>query len=161
MPIMTGYESTRSIRAVESERRDSYEYQQHSRFNSPFASPLLSPSALLSTSFPFHFNSPGQKPKGFANTNSVDLHLNSSDLKLNRPALIIALTGFSSKQDQESAFESGADVFMTKPVRFREVGRILEKWMRSRERENKKVELATGEQKREVDEGMSGVKRSG
>lgn len=91
----------------------------------------------------------------------MDLHLNSLDLKPNRPALIIALTGFSSKQDQESAFESGVDVFMTKPVRFREVGRILEGWMMSRERESKKVELGIGEQKREMDEGMSGAKRSG
>lgn len=31
------------------------------------------------------------------------------------------------------AFEAGVDIFMTKPVRFREVGRILEGWMRSRE----------------------------
>jgi hypothetical protein len=34
------------------------------------------------------------------------------------------------------AFEAGVDVFMTKPVRFREVGRILEGWMRGRERES-------------------------
>jgi hypothetical protein len=30
------------------------------------------------------------------------------------------------------AFEAGVDVFMTKPVKFREVGRILEGWMRER-----------------------------
>jgi CheY-like chemotaxis protein len=48
----------------------------------------------------------------------------------NRPALIIALTGFSSQKDQEMAFESGVDIFMTKPVRFREVGRILRDWIK-------------------------------
>lgn len=48
----------------------------------------------------------------------------------NRPALIIALTGFSSQMDKEMAFESGVDVFMTKPVRFEEVGRILDGWVR-------------------------------
>jgi hypothetical protein len=34
------------------------------------------------------------------------------------------------------AFGAGADVFMTKPVRFREMGRILEGWMREKERES-------------------------
>lgn len=48
----------------------------------------------------------------------------------NRPALIIALTGFSSQRDQEMAFECGVDIFMTKPVRFEEVGRILNGWIR-------------------------------
>jgi DNA-binding response OmpR family regulator len=47
----------------------------------------------------------------------------------NRPALIIALTGFSSQTDREMPFESGVDIFMTKPVRFKEVGRILDGWM--------------------------------
>jgi len=50
-----------------------------------------------------------------------------------KPALIIALTGFSSQKDQEMAFEAGVDIFMTKPVRFREVGRILEGWSGGRE----------------------------
>jgi len=159
MPVMTGYESTRAIRAVESERRDAFEYQQHSRAHSPFASPLLSPSAMLSTSFPFH--TPSRSFKGFANTNNMDLHVNSRELKQNHPALIIALTGFSSQQDQETAFESGVDVFMTKPVRFREVGRILEGWMRSREREVTDARQAGNNQKREVDRGVSGAKRSG
>jgi CheY-like chemotaxis protein len=48
-----------------------------------------------------------------------------------QPALIIALTGFSSEKDQEEAFEAGVDIFMTKPVRFREVGRVLEGWKKS------------------------------
>jgi CheY-like chemotaxis protein len=74
MPVMSGYESTRAIRAIELSRR-------------------LSGGT-------------------------------------NRPALIIALTGFSSQKDQEMAFESGVDIFMTKPVRFKEVGKILEAWMR-------------------------------
>lgn len=48
-----------------------------------------------------------------------------------QPALIIALTGFSSETDQTEAFEAGVDIFMTKPVRFREVGRVLDGWKRS------------------------------
>ncbi|KAL3420968.1 hsp90-like protein [Phlyctema vagabunda] len=44
-------------------------------------------------------------------------------------ALVIALTGFSSREDQEQAYKAGMDVFMTKPVKFKEVGRILKNWL--------------------------------
>ena len=44
------------------------------------------------------------------------------------PALIIALTGLASGRDQTEAFTSGVDVFMTKPVSFKEVGRLLDNW---------------------------------
>lgn len=54
------------------------------------------------------------------------------------------------------AFEAGVDIFMTKPVRFREVGRILEGWMKSREVEDREVR-----EKGVLDEGGSGAKRSG
>lgn len=90
-----------------------------------------------------------------------------------RPSLIIALTGFSSQKDQEMAFEAGVDVFMTKPVRFREVGKILEGWVRSRQKErqdemkNVKVDGLVGKlkveskEKRDEDEDSEGGKRSG
>lgn len=62
------------------------------------------------------------------------------------------------------AFEAGVDIFMTKPVRFREVGKILEGWMKSRELEaielRKELEMG-GTERREVDEASSGAKRSG
>lgn len=44
------------------------------------------------------------------------------------PALIIALTGLASSRDQSQAFTSGVDLFMTKPVSFKEVGRLLDNW---------------------------------
>ncbi|KAI9838064.1 MAG: hypothetical protein M1819_006219 [Sarea resinae] len=44
------------------------------------------------------------------------------------PALIIALTGLASSRDQSEALLSGVDLFMTKPVSFREVGRLLDNW---------------------------------
>ena len=44
------------------------------------------------------------------------------------PALIIALTGLASSRDQSEAFTSGVDFFMTKPVSFKEVGRLLDNW---------------------------------
>ncbi len=126
MPIMTGYESTRHIRTVETERRLAYEHQNL------IQSPIV-PANI--TSFPFN----NQINQLVANTPSafspVELEMLSSAprLQLNHPALIIALTGFSSEKDQELAFESGVDIFMTKPVRFREVGKILEGWMKSRD----------------------------
>ena len=46
-----------------------------------------------------------------------------------RPALIIALTGLASERDQSEAFASGVDLFMTKPVSFREVGQLLNNWV--------------------------------
>lgn len=56
------------------------------------------------------------------------------------------------------------DIFMTKPVRFREVGKILEGWMKSRELEAQGVVEVGGKgekERRELDENMSGAKRSG
>lgn len=44
------------------------------------------------------------------------------------PALIIALTGLASGRDQDEAFTSGVDMFLTKPVAFKEVGRLLDNW---------------------------------
>ena len=43
-------------------------------------------------------------------------------------ALIIALTGLASSRDQTEAYKSGVDLFMTKPVSFKEVGRLLHNW---------------------------------
>jgi CheY-like chemotaxis protein len=133
MPVMSGYESTRLIRSIEAERRIAYEHQQ--RIQSPWLCPPES-------SFPFH-TQPSSNATSPSSYPSIDLHLSTPNLKLNKPALIIALTGFSSEKDQEMAFESGVDVFMTKPVRFREVGKILEGWTKSRELESFRVEVVT------------------
>ena len=48
--------------------------------------------------------------------------------KIPSRAFIIALTGLASSQDQSEAFKSGVDLFMTKPVSFREVGKLLDNW---------------------------------
>lgn len=42
------------------------------------------------------------------------------------PALVIALTGLGSSKTQQEAFASGIDLFLTKPVPLKELGRILE-----------------------------------
>lgn len=48
------------------------------------------------------------------------------------PAIIIALTGLSSSRDESEALASGVDMFLTKPVSFREVSRLLNEWERDR-----------------------------
>ncbi|KAJ5766810.1 uncharacterized protein N7511_004426 [Penicillium nucicola] len=45
-----------------------------------------------------------------------------------KPAIIIALTGLSSSRDESDAMASGVDLFLTKPVSFREVSRLLGEW---------------------------------
>ncbi len=55
------------------------------------------------------------------------------------PALMIAFTGRSSMEDQNEAVRVGLDLFMTKPVSFKEVGKILDNWMSNREKEEMEV----------------------
>jgi CheY-like chemotaxis protein len=42
--------------------------------------------------------------------------------------LIIALTGLASARDQSEAFMSGFDLYITKPVSFAEISRLLDNW---------------------------------
>ncbi|KAE9982784.1 hypothetical protein EG328_010648 [Venturia inaequalis] len=46
-------------------------------------------------------------------------------------SLIIALTGLASGRDQSEAFTSGFDLYLVKPISFREVGRLLDNWENS------------------------------
>ncbi|KAI4122916.1 MAG: hypothetical protein LQ338_005549 [Usnochroma carphineum] len=45
-----------------------------------------------------------------------------------KPAMIVALTGLASGRDHGEAFACGVDLYMTKPVSFKEVGRLLSNW---------------------------------
>ena len=45
-----------------------------------------------------------------------------------RGAMVIALTGLASGRDQSEGFDSGCDIYMTKPVSFKEVGKLLDNW---------------------------------
>ena len=44
------------------------------------------------------------------------------------PAFVICLTGLASGRDQTEGFASGCDIYLTKPVSFKEVGRLLDNW---------------------------------
>lgn len=56
--------------------------------------------------------------------------------KANMPALVIALTGLASSKDQNEAYTSGIDLFLTKPVALKEVGKLLDNWEANKERES-------------------------
>jgi CheY-like chemotaxis protein len=45
-----------------------------------------------------------------------------------QPAMIIALTGLANTRDQAEGFASGCDIYMTKPVSFRELAKLLRNW---------------------------------
>ena len=47
-----------------------------------------------------------------------------------RRAMIIALTGLSSPRDESDAMDSGVDLFLTKPVSFKGVSKLLDGWER-------------------------------
>lgn len=51
-----------------------------------------------------------------------------------RPAYIVALTGLAHARDQAAAFQSGVDLFMTKPVKLKEIGSIIDQWAERRPR---------------------------
>ncbi|RYP66490.1 hypothetical protein DL771_007750 [Monosporascus sp. 5C6A] len=46
-----------------------------------------------------------------------------------RPSMIIALTGLSSASCRQEALSSGIDMFLTKPVRLKDIQRILDGWV--------------------------------
>lgn len=48
------------------------------------------------------------------------------------PAKIIAFTGLSSQRDEFKALDSGVDLFLTKPVPFKEVARLVDEWKAQR-----------------------------
>lgn len=52
----------------------------------------------------------------------------SRDAQPRKAAMIIALTGLASGRDHGDAFACGVDLYMTKPVSFKEVGRLLDNW---------------------------------
>ncbi|KAE8446260.1 hypothetical protein EG329_012346 [Mollisiaceae sp. DMI_Dod_QoI] len=74
---------------------------------------------------------------GLEQEDATPLSFESASLKLEpvrQPALIIAFTGRSSMEDQAEAARVGIDLFMTKPVAFKEVGKIIDNWTANRER---------------------------
>lgn len=61
-----------------------------------------------------------------------------------RRATIIALTGLSSPDDESEALASGVDVFLTKPVSFKDVARLLDEWEKEGEKRRMSMSMSIG-----------------
>lgn len=48
--------------------------------------------------------------------------------KKQKRAMIIALTGLANRRDQAEGFTSGCDIYMTKPVSFKELAKLFKNW---------------------------------
>lgn len=61
---------------------------------------------------------------------SIEKERNSSRLTTEAPtaAVIVALTGLASDRDEEEAYATGVDFFITKPVRFKSLEHVLKQY---------------------------------
>ena len=91
---------------------------------------------------------------GFDSTRAIrEFERTRDHFKYARPpkaALIIALTGLASGRDQGEAFAAGVDLYLTKPVSFKEVGRLLDNWeahggLEVKDKKSEQEEERTGE----------------
>ncbi|KAJ5242075.1 uncharacterized protein N7469_000402 [Penicillium citrinum] len=60
-----------------------------------------------------------------------------------KAAFIVAFTGLSSFEDETKAFAAGVDMFLSKPVSFRDVARLLDDWEIKRKDSSKEVRTAS------------------
>jgi CheY-like chemotaxis protein len=56
-----------------------------------------------------------------------------------KPAVIIALTGLGSATSQQEAFSNGINLFLTKPVRFSDLRKILNDWIPDMKTESRHI----------------------
>jgi CheY-like chemotaxis protein len=63
---------------------------------------------------------------GFAATRRIrDIEKERGYREPAQTAVIVALTGLASERDEKEAFGAGVDVFMTKPVQFGELSKLV------------------------------------
>ena len=56
-----------------------------------------------------------------------------------KPAMIIALTGLGSAASQQEAFSNGVNFYLTKPVCFNDLRKILSDWTPDTETESRRI----------------------
>ncbi|CAD0083373.1 unnamed protein product [Aureobasidium vineae] len=71
---------------------------------------------------------------GLASTRKIRAHERANNI---RPTIVIALTGLASAQAQQEAFSSGVDSYLCKPVKLRELGKMLDAGTSSNGQEEK------------------------
>ncbi|CAD0107542.1 unnamed protein product [Aureobasidium uvarum] len=60
---------------------------------------------------------------GLTSTRNIRAHERANNIK---PTTVVALTGLASAQAQQDAYSSGIDSFLTKPVRLKQLGQMLD-----------------------------------
>ncbi|KAH0359214.1 hypothetical protein KCU65_g10079, partial [Aureobasidium melanogenum] len=104
---------------------------------------------------------------GLTSTRKIRAHERANNIK---PTTVIALTGLASAQAQQEAYSSGIDTFMTKPVKLKELGKMLDAGTLSNmgiEKNEQKNQKATSELEKSDDrkgvsneqKGISGDKK--
>ncbi|EKD19534.1 hsp90-like protein [Drepanopeziza brunnea f. sp. 'multigermtubi' MB_m1] len=114
MPVLDGFGATRQIRAIEDRRRRATNPGLYSSSDTIWGSVVSDRKGSGARG--------GRNEGGDGDGNA---------------ALIIAFTGRSSIEDQTEAVRVGIDLFMTKPVAFKEVGKIIDNWVANREKEKR------------------------
>lgn len=131
MPILDGFGASRQIRAIESSR-----VKAVASTASDMEADIEPPTPLAEEPNPLEeaaaklVNGNGIVANGHENTKTKKER--GSGYPLPSSSLIIALTGLASTQDQSEALSSGIDLFLTKPVAFKEVGKLLDNWEANR-----------------------------
>jgi CheY-like chemotaxis protein len=125
MPILDGFGATRRIRGIERSRRDRAEMK---------AAGAAGGVDIRGSDGAAEGGGSGREiDKGSGGGREQD-EMKETEKEKGKEALIIAFTGRSSIEDQTEAVRCGIDLFMTKPVAFKEVGKIIDNWVANREK---------------------------
>ncbi|KAK8244967.1 hypothetical protein HDK77DRAFT_239757 [Phyllosticta capitalensis] len=135
MPVLNGFDATRQIR--EAEARWNAEAAEQAANAAATGPSETSSTATTSTSTPA--STPGTTDSLNTPAGCSAKPTPSPRKQPITPALVVALTGLASARDQSEAFEAGVDLFLIKPVSFREVGRLLDNWVGSGGKDVKSV----------------------
>ncbi|KXJ84952.1 hypothetical protein Micbo1qcDRAFT_210322 [Microdochium bolleyi] len=115
MPVMDGLESTRRIRQLEK--------NSAAATTMTLTLPAVTNDAVCKGGASHHQTNDNDNEDGGRCAAGEQQHLQG--VPLIQPAKITALTGLASAAAQKEAFVSGVDVYLTKPVRFRDLSRVL------------------------------------